>query len=115
MGNTVNADAIDPCEEPGKKPSLKQHEIRICTACGAKFSATSENAFCPVCMLREVLAGGGESGESFSEDPGRVTNSALLVRVLAADLSERWFNLDSAVQATIFTKLPREMATAKGR
>jgi serine/threonine protein kinase len=69
MGDTVNGDTLDSCEEPGKKPSLKQHEIRICAACGAKFSVTSENAFCPVCMLREVLAGGVGSGESFSEDP----------------------------------------------
>jgi hypothetical protein len=73
MGDTVKGDALDSCEDPGKKPRLMQHEIRICAACGAKFSATSENAFCPVCMLREVLAGGFESGESFSEDPVKPT------------------------------------------
>src|SRR3984893_10143326 len=80
MGDTVNGDALDSCEEPGKKPSLKQHEIRICTACGAKFSATSENAFCPVCILREVLAGGVESGESFSEDPVKPTREGAAQR-----------------------------------
>ena len=64
MGDTVTADAIDPCEEPGKEAGLKQHEIRTCGACGAKFSATNENEFCPVCMLRNVLAGGVDSGES---------------------------------------------------
>jgi hypothetical protein len=52
-----------------KRPDLKQREIRVCAACGAKFSPASENEFCPVCMLREALAGGVESGESFSEDP----------------------------------------------
>ena len=65
----MNGDALDSCEEPGKKVGLKPHEVRICAACGAKFSATRENAFCPVCVLREVLAGGVESGESSSDDP----------------------------------------------
>jgi tRNA A-37 threonylcarbamoyl transferase component Bud32/predicted ATPase len=52
-----------------KRPDLKQREIRVCGACGSRFSAASESEFCPVCMLREALAGGVESGESFSEDP----------------------------------------------
>ena len=43
-------------------------EIRACIVCGANFSATSDSEFCPVCMLRRALAGGVESGESFSED-----------------------------------------------
>ena len=43
-------------------------EIRACIVCGARFSATEENEFCPVCMLRRALAGGVESSESFSED-----------------------------------------------
>src|ERR1700730_7158388 len=68
MGGTVTADAVDPCEESGKEAGLKQHEIRACAACGAKFSATNENEVCPVCMLRNVLAGGVDSGESSFED-----------------------------------------------
>jgi eukaryotic-like serine/threonine-protein kinase len=52
---------------------LKQREIRICAVCDAKFSATNEKAFCPVCVLREVLASGVESGESFPEDPVKPT------------------------------------------
>ena len=43
-------------------------EIRACKVCGTNFSAAEENEFCPVCMLRRALAGGDESGESFSED-----------------------------------------------
>ena len=43
-------------------------EIQACAVCGANFSATEENEFCPVCMLQMALAGGVESGESFSED-----------------------------------------------
>jgi serine/threonine protein kinase len=50
-----------------KRPDLQQREIRVCAACGSKFSAASENEFCPVCMLREALAGGVESGESSFE------------------------------------------------
>ena len=48
-------------------------EIRACMVCGANFSATRENEFCPVCMLRRALAGGVESGESFSEDAANST------------------------------------------
>jgi protein kinase-like protein len=52
---------------------MKQHEVRTCAACGAKFSPARENEFCPVCILREALAGGAESGKSFSEDPAKPT------------------------------------------
>ena len=43
-------------------------EIRACEVCGARFSASGENEFCPVCMLQRALAAGVESTESFSED-----------------------------------------------
>ena len=52
---------------------MKQHEIRTCATCGAKFSQASENEFCPLCVLREALAGGLEPGKSFSEDPVKTT------------------------------------------
>ena len=64
----MTAEAKDPGERTGQR-GRKQHEIRACAACGARFSATDENEFCPVCMLREALAGGVESGESASQDP----------------------------------------------
>jgi serine/threonine protein kinase len=64
-----------------RKGGLKQHEIRICATCGAKFSATNEKAFCPVCVLREVLAGGVELGESFSEDPAKPTPEGAVQRI----------------------------------
>jgi serine/threonine protein kinase len=63
-----------------KRSDLKQREIRVCAACGAKFSPASENEFCPVCMLREALAGGVESGESFSEEPVRLTPNDVALR-----------------------------------
>jgi hypothetical protein len=56
-----------------KRSDLKQRELRVCAACGSKFSAASENEFCPVCMLRKALAVGVESGESFSEDLVKLT------------------------------------------
>jgi hypothetical protein len=56
-----------------KRSDLGQREIRVCAVCGAKFSPASENEFCPVCLLREALAGGLESGEFFPEDPAERT------------------------------------------
>src|ERR1700758_5097525 len=39
---------------------------RTCPSCGNEFSGAME--FCPVCMLRKVLADGVESGESSSSE-----------------------------------------------
>ena len=39
---------------------------RTCPSCGNEFSGAME--FCPVCMFRNALSGGVESGESPSED-----------------------------------------------
>ena len=39
---------------------------RTCPSCGNEFSGAME--FCPVCMLREGLGGGIESGESSTAD-----------------------------------------------
>src|SRR5437868_4119823 len=44
---------------------------RTCPSCGSEFSEAME--FCPVCMLREALAGGVESGESSFEDTVKPT------------------------------------------
>ncbi len=55
-------------DDPDKMGDLGAREIRTCQICGAKFSATGEHEFCPVCMLHKALAGGGESSESLSED-----------------------------------------------
>ena len=60
-------------EEPDRQGDSEAWEIHACKVCGASFSATGENEFCPVCMLRRALAGGVESGESFSEDAANST------------------------------------------
>jgi serine/threonine protein kinase/Tfp pilus assembly protein PilF len=44
---------------------------RTCPSCGNEFSGAMES--CPVCMLRQALAGGVESGESTSEDTVKPT------------------------------------------
>ena len=41
---------------------MKAEPQRICPSCGNEFSGAVE--FCPVCMLRQALAGGVKSGES---------------------------------------------------
>jgi hypothetical protein len=45
---------------------------RTCPSCGSELSGAME--FCPVCMLRNALAGGVESGESSSEDTVKPTS-----------------------------------------
>src|ERR1700760_4843190 len=44
---------------------------RTCPSCGNECSGAMES--CPVCMLRQALAGGVESGESSSEDIFKIT------------------------------------------
>jgi hypothetical protein len=39
---------------------------RVCSICGNEFSGAME--FCPVCMLRKVLADGVKSGESSASE-----------------------------------------------
>ena len=45
---------------------MKAEPQRICPSCGNEFSGAVE--FCPVCMLRQALAGGVESGESSASE-----------------------------------------------
>jgi hypothetical protein len=46
-------------EDPGaaKAAGLAQRDIRVCPACGTKFSAASESGFCPVCVLLRAASG----------------------------------------------------------
>ena len=48
-----------------------QQEARTCPSCGNEFSGAVE--FCPVCMLRKGLAGGGECEESSFEEAVKPT------------------------------------------
>ena len=52
---------------------------RTCPSCGNEFSGEME--FCPVCMLRQGLASGVESGESSaSEDTVKLTTAVQAVQ-----------------------------------
>ncbi|MBV8173457.1 MAG: hypothetical protein JO151_02700, partial [Verrucomicrobia bacterium] len=51
---------------------------RTCPSCGNEFSGAME--FCPVCMLREGLAGGGESGESSFREAFKPTPEQMIQR-----------------------------------
>jgi hypothetical protein len=55
----------------GEKADLAAREIRTCTVCGAKFSALADSESCPVCMLRQALAGGVDSSEASSQDTAK--------------------------------------------
>ena len=61
--NTDSQGALDRANAPAELP----REIRSCTVCGARFSATKENDLCPVCLLRGALDGAIESEKFDSE------------------------------------------------
>src|SRR6201987_2335201 len=66
MDRAMNA--RDSHNKPGRQADLAVREIRTCSVCGSKFSATRNSEFCPTCMLARSLADEFESGESPSED-----------------------------------------------
>jgi serine/threonine protein kinase len=49
----------------GQRDGLAARETRTCPVCGAKFCATRNREFCPVCMLSKVVADEVDSGEPF--------------------------------------------------
>src|ERR1700750_2609767 len=57
---------------------MKTETRRTCPSCGNEFSGAME--FCPVCMLRKAVAGGGESGESVSGGTLQPTTSEQAVQ-----------------------------------
>src|SRR5271166_5258533 len=74
MDRAMNTNSRDSHNKPGRPADLAAREIRACSVCGAKFSATRNSEFCPMCMLRKALADGVESGESSaSEDTVKPT------------------------------------------
>jgi hypothetical protein len=77
----MNTGSRDSLEEPDRPEELEDREIRACTVCGARFSATGENEFCPACMLRRALGGGVDSNESFSEGAANSTLKGALQRL----------------------------------
>ena len=58
---------------------MKTEPQRTCPSCGNELSGAME--FCPVCMLRDALAGGVESGESSFEEAAKPTPVQALQRL----------------------------------
>ena len=57
---------------------MKTEQRRACPSCGNEFSGAME--FCPVCMLRNALAGGVQSGESSAQDAVVATSEQVTQR-----------------------------------
>ena len=60
----MKADKAKSFEKSGKTKGRTQTAIRVCPACGAKFSARRDSNFCPVCLLRGALVDDGHSTTS---------------------------------------------------
>jgi WD40 repeat protein/serine/threonine protein kinase/endogenous inhibitor of DNA gyrase (YacG/DUF329 family) len=60
----VKTDKAKSLEKSGKTRERTQTAIRVCPACGAKFSARRDSNFCPVCLLRGALVDKGQSTTS---------------------------------------------------
>jgi hypothetical protein len=71
MDPAMKANSQNSYNKFGKKADLAAREIRTCTVCRAKFSAIADSESCPMCMLRQALAGGIESSESSSEEAAK--------------------------------------------
>src|ERR1700726_579820 len=73
MDRAMNTNSKDSHDKPGRQADLAARERRVCSVCGAKFSATRNSEFCPMCMLRQALPDAVESVESPSEDTVTLT------------------------------------------
>ena len=52
----MKPDPEEPMEQPGPELGSVQPEARTCQVCATKFFATADREFCPVCILRELIA-----------------------------------------------------------
>src|SRR6202047_691956 len=73
MDRAMNTNSQDSRDKPGRQADLAARERRVCSVCGAQFSATRESQFCPMCMLRQALPDAVESVESPFEDTVMLT------------------------------------------
>src|SRR5271157_1937942 len=73
MDRAMNTNSRDSHNKPGRPADLAAREIRACSVCGAKFSATRNSEFCPMCMLRQALPDAVESVEPPFEDTVTLT------------------------------------------
>jgi hypothetical protein len=73
MDRAMNTNSKDSHDKPGRQADLAARERRVCSVCGAKFSATRNSEFCPICLLRQALPDAVESVESPFEDTVTLT------------------------------------------
>src|ERR1700736_6837859 len=73
MDRAMNTNSQDSRDKPGRQADLAARERRVCSVCGAKFSATRNSEFCPLCMLRQALPDAVESVEFPFEDTVTLT------------------------------------------
>src|ERR1700747_2572322 len=73
MDRAMNTNSKDSHDKPRREADLAARERRVCSVCGAKFSATRNSEFCPMCMLRQALPDAVESVESPFENTVTLT------------------------------------------
>src|SRR6476659_7930848 len=73
MDRAMNTNSKDSHDEAGRQAALVARERRVCSVGGAKFSATRNSEFCPMCMLRQALPDAVESVEPPFEDTVTLT------------------------------------------
>src|SRR3984893_9484798 len=73
MDRAMNTNSKDSHDKPGRQADLAARERRVCSVCGAQFSATRNSEFCPMCMLRQALPDAVESVEPPFEDTVTLT------------------------------------------
>jgi hypothetical protein len=91
MDHAVKVNFGDPAHESGKAAELARLEIRTCSVCGTKFSATSDSEFCPVCILRGASGADDEQIESL--DPTSMSGQSFREEK-AAPLADRFENYE---------------------
>jgi serine/threonine protein kinase/Flp pilus assembly protein TadD len=67
-------------ERSAKEDGLARREIRICVACGTKFSAAGDSGLCPVCILRGAasLEPSSDGGLRSAREAERSCNNGVL-------------------------------------
>jgi serine/threonine protein kinase len=72
----VNLYSGGPIEKSREGNERAQRTRHICPVCGAKFSATGDSGFCPVCVLREAAGCEHEATEfvDLESDPGEAAS-----------------------------------------
>jgi serine/threonine protein kinase len=70
----MSAESVSPGER--KTDGSAQREIRICPACGTKFSANGDGGFCPVCLLLRAAGTDSALSEALNPVPGSEHSSA---------------------------------------